>query len=244
MNYSHRSRRLRRVSVTIAAVTAMSLFSVSVAEAQSSMGAEGSPGVSADAVEFEVPAEDAAALEVTAEEEKAAEKVASAISSLPVSESNLLTFMELAAEHPIPADQIERRLAKVPESATAEQVAKALYPDNESAQNSLKPILESTSASPKSGAASIAGFDWGDTWKWIKFGAKCGGAIGTLVLSLVPAGATVKVTRAIALIKKYGTKKAVNILWRFAKGKGLDSKQRAFAKVLIGITSISIACTP
>ncbi|PRH78264.1 hypothetical protein C6N75_15870 [Streptomyces solincola] len=80
-------------------------------------------------------------------------------------------------------------------------------------------------------------------WDQTRFLATCGAAIAGVLLTFVPAGSSIRVVRAVALMKKYGSKKTASIIWRFVNGKRVGSKEREMVKALIGITAISNACS-
>ncbi|MGR3936546.1 hypothetical protein [Streptomyces sp. BRA346] len=196
----------------------------------------------------------------TAEEEALAAGTAEEINRLGLSEDEITAALETAAKYALPdLTALRGRLLALPAWPTAQQTAQAIYPSDASAQASILPVLadeqaratallilgetaEAAAVNQVAGggdASAMAAFGW---WSKAKYFAKCGAALGIFLLNFIPAGASVKVTRAYRLIKSYGAKKAVSILWRFVKGKNVTSKERRLVAALFGIPALAAAC--
>ncbi|MGW6055413.1 hypothetical protein [Streptomyces sp. NPDC055189] len=185
----------------------------------------------------------------TQEEQEQARNLARAFDELGVSEQQFADAMEAALNDAPPAGGLRERLAALPDAPTAEQTAEAAYPGNTRAQKAMLPILANNEVrytalrdlADRSGEQSPAvAFGW---WDETKFYVGCAAAVAGVFISFVPAGSSIKVVRAVALFKKYGAKKTVNIIYRFVRGKHVGSKEREAVKAFIGISAISKACS-
>lgn len=110
------------------------------------------------------------------------------------------------------------------------------YPDDDEAQTALLPLLANEEVrnaalaqlAPSAGDTDAKGKHNGIAlrgwWDTTKFAVKCGAAVVGVLISFVPAGSSIKVARAVALFKRYGAKKAANIIWCFVNGKLVGSR--------------------
>ncbi|WP_433549269.1 hypothetical protein ACQPZG_32530 [Streptomyces sp. CA-294286] len=184
----------------------------------------------------------------TPEELEQAEALKGGIAELGVTEKQFAAALDVAFTRLAP-DALHDRLAALPADATAEQLVQAAYPGDEAAQAALlavfanegvrKSVLPSAVEDAEE-KPMMAPMGW---WDETEFVAKCGAAIACVLLTLAPAGSSIKVVRAVALYKKYGAEKTANIIWRFVNGKRVGSAEREAVKAFIGITAISSACS-
>ncbi|MFG3283336.1 hypothetical protein [Streptomyces sp. NPDC048111] len=185
----------------------------------------------------------------SAAELQQAKAMADGIAQLGVTEDQFAAALDISLTRTVDLNSLRGRLGALPASPTAQQTAAAVYPGDAAAQAAMLPVLanEKVRSSTLRNLAGQSGerapavaFGW---WDQTKFYVGCGAAVASVLISFVPAGAGVKVARAVKLFKSYGAKKTAEILWRFLKTKHVGSKEREAVKAFIGISAIQKACT-
>lgn len=242
-----------RAAVLVSALTAGAVFATSsgahAAEATPRTTAATSVTAATAGAEDSDAAEPSTQDDFTADELKQGKTLAGGIAELGISEDQFAAALEVSLTRTIDAHGLRDRLAALPASPTAQQVAEAAYPGDAEAQAAMLPVLANEKvryatlknlAAESGEKAPVVAFGW---WSDAKFLLGCSAAVAGVLISFVPAGSGVRVARAVKLFKSYGAKKTATILWRFMKGKHVGSKEREAVKAFIGIGAIQKACT-
>ncbi|MBN0043514.1 hypothetical protein JS756_05225 [Streptomyces actuosus] len=241
-----------RAAVLVSTLTAGAVFAASTG----AQGAEATPRTAATSAAAVVAGDedsDATGRSVqgdfTADELEQGKILDDGIAELGISESQFANALEISLTRTIDANGLRDRLAALPATPTAQQIAEAAYPGDADAQAAMLPVLANEKvrhvtlqnlAAESGEKAPMVAFGW---WGKTKFIVGCSAAVAGVLISFVPAGSGVRVARAVKLFKSYGAKKTATILWRFMKGKHVGSKEREAVKAFIGISAIQKACT-